>query len=956
MSEHAWTQENVAAYVAGGLDAEEGQRIERHVAECAECAAALGACRGLDRSLETLFADARPAAGLEERAVAALRKASLSPWARMSWGQKLAWGTAATVAIGLTGAGASHVMNGGVILFPGWGSNEQLQANNDLKPKFGMPSDPRIDNYTKPNLAVMAREGSELEGATNFDTPRIAEVSTPGEMAGEISKSSAIDEASVRERMKQYHALQDGNSAAVTYAGRPESGALRIQNASNNNGNNNGFGGGAMGLGGGMGGIGGGGLGGLGGGGMMPGGTNPQSAKGQGVGAPNARNEATTKEQELQVSNGDWKSVEPLDKRGYKVPPAPTVSADDNSKAEKPPQTVLYFHPSEHQAKWQKDGEGKEDGGKNKESGAGEGKARAPQAGFGPGQGSGPGKSDPKPTQPAPEQNAPRRIIIRSGEIEFEIESFDSAAATVTKLVMGIKGAFVSTVNSDKLPNGKVKGSMVVRVPPESLDGFVLDLRRELGKGGELKGLKIGSQDITKQYTDLESRLKAAKTMQDRLLQIIKDGKGEIKQLLEAEKELGVWRTKIEELEGEIRYYANLAALSTLTITLAEKEIRAAVELVEREQVQAGVEVEDVDKAREELLKEVAEHKGRVVKAELKQPSVGQFNATLNFEVPPAAAGPIQDRLRQIGTVVRFDKERVVQAEGGQATRDSKVRRGDAIFLVQLYNVTNMAARETTTVQLAVADVPKSYQTLQQAVEKARGRVVTGQLNENDRQNITAQLDFEVRRGQEPALQTALAAAGEIIGRQTTRAVASENTTDAKVAYRATLFNVAKIPPREVVTLGIEVTDVDRELDTIRAMVNEAKGHTVDSVVGHERNGKVTARVLYDVPLAAAPELVEKFKRLGVVRAQQSIRNQQAPEGSFAIARLDVTISNTESIVPKDDGLWKQVHTGLSYSARGLLVSLSWLIVGLCVVLPWGLVAYGVYRMARRLFRTAPVS
>src|SRR5207249_4186535 len=128
-------------------------------------------------------------------------------------------------------------------------------------------------------------------------------------------------------------------------------------------------------------------------------------------------------------------------------------------------------------------------------------------------------------------------------------------------LVEAIKGGFIATVNSEKLANGKVKGSIVVRVPPEALDTFVLDLRRELGKGGELKGLRIGSQDITKQYTDLESRLKAARTMQDRLLQIIKDGKGEIKQLLEAEKELGVWRTRIEEFEGELRYYGNLVSL-----------------------------------------------------------------------------------------------------------------------------------------------------------------------------------------------------------------------------------------------------------------------------------------------------------------------------------------------------------------------------------------------------------
>src|SRR5262249_34092871 len=89
------------------------------------------------------------------------------------------------------------------------------------------------------------------------------------------------------------------------------------------------------------------------------------------------------------------------------------------------------------------------------------------------------------PTSPTPpaEPAGPRKIIIRSGEMEFEVESFDSAVAAVTKLVTAINGAFVATVNSEKLPNGKVKGSIALRVPPAALDSLVLDLRKELGKG-----------------------------------------------------------------------------------------------------------------------------------------------------------------------------------------------------------------------------------------------------------------------------------------------------------------------------------------------------------------------------------------------------------------------------------------------------------------------------------------
>src|SRR5439155_25429990 len=114
-------------------------------------------------------------------------------------------------------------------------------------------------------------------------------------------------------------------------------------------------------------------------------------------------------------------------------------------------------------------------------------------------------------------------------------------------------------------------------------------------------------------------------------------------------------RTKIEEFEGELRYYANLVALSTLTITIYEREIRAPFAVVETEQVQMGIEVEDVEKAQRTALTAVTQAKGRVSKAELEQHAAGQYSAILYFEVAPEAAGPLRDRLKQLGTVARLD-------------------------------------------------------------------------------------------------------------------------------------------------------------------------------------------------------------------------------------------------------------------------------------------------------------
>jgi hypothetical protein len=572
---------------------------------------------------------------------------------------------------------------------------------------------------------------------------------------------------------------------------------------------------------------------------------------------------------------------------------------------------------------------------------------RKPDGGQKPDPQGNPPKDPGQPPNPEPT----RRVVIRSGDIEFEVESFDAALAAVTKLVTGIKGAFVGTVNSQKLPNGKVKGSVTVRTPPEHLDGLVLDLRKELGKGGELKGVRVASQDVTKQYTDLESRLRAARTMEQRLLQIIKEGKGEIRQLLEAERELGVWRTKIEEAEGELRYYANLAALSTLNITLTEKEIRAAAGLTESERVQAGVEVEDVDRAYQQLLAAILEAKGRVTKSELKQLSAGQFNAALNFEVPPDAGGPMRDRLRQLGRVARLEIDRVQQADGGPVPKDTPVKRGDTVFLVQLYNLAAVAPRETAAVQVAVPDVAAAYNALRDAAAKAAAKVVAAQLNEQDPQNVTAQLDFEVRRNDDAAVRAALDAAGEVVSRQVTRAAEGDAVTDTKVLYRVALLAANRLKPRETATLALEVPDVDQTAAVFAARVAEAKGRQVSGQTARDRAGKVTAKLVYEVPLAAAGGLVERFKAAGTVRLAETARDPQAPDGKFAKARIDVTVSTPDPIVAGDGGLWPPVRRGLAYSASVLLTSVTWVVFGLCVVLPWGVVGYVGYRVVRRAGR-----
>src|SRR5439155_17151274 len=124
-------------------------------------------------------------------------------------------------------------------------------------------------------------------------------------------------------------------------------------------------------------------------------------------------------------------------------------------------------------------------------------------------------------------------------------------------------------------------------------------------------------------------------------------------------------------------------------------------------------------------------------------------------------------------------------------------------------------------------------------------------------------------------VRTALTAAGAVYARSVNRAPEGDNKTDSKVRLQVQVVNVANLKPRETVVLGVEVADVDGATAQLSAYASEAGGRTVESHQSRETNGRVITRVVLDVPLMAAPALVERAKAAGILRTQQSARDPQ---------------------------------------------------------------------------------
>ncbi|HZL73550.1 MAG TPA: DUF4349 domain-containing protein, partial [Planctomycetota bacterium] len=495
---------------------------------------------------------------------------------------------------------------------------------------------------------------------------------------------------------------------------------------------------------------------------------------------------------------------------------------------------------------------------------------------------------------PAQDPQASQRKIIRQGELEFEVESFDSTVDKIVRIAAEEKG-YIATVNSDRLPNGKVKGTVVLRVPPESLDRLVLKLRAL----GDLKSQRITSEDITKKYYDLESRLKAARTMETRLIEIIKTGKGEIKDILLAEKELGEWREKIEIFEGEIRFYSNLVTLSTLTLTLAEKDIKSPSLVSVTETVDTGIEAEDVLKADKDLRTLIADAKGRITSSDLKKLAADQFSLNIACEVPPENAGPLRDRLNQVGRIARLDVQTLTSDDGRGRPPDGKIKRADTIFRISVYNTANVQPRETSHLNLACLDVEAAFRAVVKRVGDAGGRVVQSNLNRVKADQVDGLVHFEVPVKEGEAVLGDLRGYGEVMSFKVIENPDSANVTKSKKGFQVILLAMAHVTAREAVTLRVAAKDVVETYRGLQALVLEKKGRILDARLNHDSRDNASATLDVEIARSDRAALDDALKAAGEILGQNILR---APDDGRVVdskVRATISLQTVASVGPR---------------------------------------------------------
>jgi glycine cleavage system regulatory protein len=357
---------------------------------------------------------------------------------------------------------------------------------------------------------------------------------------------------------------------------------------------------------------------------------------------------------------------------------------------------------------------------------------------------------------PAPVQET--RKIIRTGDVSVEVESYEATYTKLTDLMTAEKGQ-ISSANTQKMANGKIRATVILRVPPERFEAVLAKLK----EFGTIQNQNVGSQDITKAYIDLETRLKSKELLAERLRALLKDGKGTVKELMEVEVQLGATNEAIEQIKGEIKYYDNQVGMSTLTLRLFEKDLGQPFEYVQTLQSNIQVVAKDPDDVYGKAQKEVTDAGGQVVDSKMTRnndgSSVGTIRARVNSEKFPA----LREALKKLGVVGLDTVNQQKTARGGnEATpkADAPLRKEQAVID---FSVTSPPAFVTRRSQILVetSEVESAYQNSRRAVEAAGGKIVDGALTGRS-DGMSATLKVQVDSDKFATLVESLKSGGKV--------------------------------------------------------------------------------------------------------------------------------------------------------------------------------------------------
>ena len=555
----------------------------------------------------------------------------------------------------------------------------------------------------------------------------------------------------------------------------------------------------------------------------------------------------------------------------------------------------------------------------------------------------------------APAESAPvidTRKLIRNAQLDLEVKSFQTAMDQITALTKAA-GGYVDTSNSQKGGNGKLQGTVVVKVLPQNLDSFLLKLR-ELGR---LDNQSVSTDDVTKDYFDTQARLDNSRRMETQLQDLLKHANSKVSDLLQVERELGRVRGEIEQMQGQLKLYDFQVQYATVTMQVHEKDLNQTAAYLLKEQDDFSLFATDVEGTFQKARHAADDFKGQILAANLNHNSGSDVSAELVVMVAPDQIEAFLKQIRSLGRVSNFTRQtQRVAKDGGNSDNpaDQTLTEKDKVQVHLAIRSDDETRKQValTVVAKAVDDALDQAKTA--ALANAGVEILSSSLNKTAQGQSTAQLSVRVPGGE----YSTVIAAFEALGRTDSLNIQRNdnsgpgaNGDDAPVIVSLALTD--DDAPLQQTDMSVLGTDVDGEAQQIKKDAAAAGVEVKASSFQRQPDGTELAQMTFRLPMAKYPPFVERLKQLGKVESL-SVRRDDRPDETRtdenAPVEITLRLHNQGDIVPDDGGLWATLRQTFGDGAGALFSSVRTIGVMMAFVAPWAIMLVLFAWIGRRIY------
>ena len=160
------------------------------------------------------------------------------------------------------------------------------------------------------------------------------------------------------------------------------------------------------------------------------------------------------------------------------------------------------------------------------------------------------------------------RIVLTNINMGVVVADPAESMKAIGNMAEELGGYIVSAnLNQISLATGEEahQGSITVRVPAEQVDEAVAFIEGQSDKPVEYQN--IDSQDVTREFTDLQSRLRNLQAAEEQLIEIMNDAYA-TEDVLSVYNELVQVQEQIEVIQGQINYFKEASSLSAISVEL----------------------------------------------------------------------------------------------------------------------------------------------------------------------------------------------------------------------------------------------------------------------------------------------------------------------------------------------------------------------------------------------------